>query len=264
MAFDPVEDIIWSADVAAERLRIELQAGLPVTHLKLTDSQALRYMVGDLVAETPGVDIIDIIQQTYGINVFLDAKSSGVPHELLDKALFWLQYKPWMLNCMAGGAVSNGNMHAEKAKDRDGLKRFADACLEAGTLPCAVTVLTSKTPHTVAREYPRRTSTQQVLTYASWLKQAGFTDIVCSPLEAQAIKMEPSLHGLKVNTPGVRLADDDITDQARIDTPSGAIKNGADRLVIGTSLTGTDDTNSDLRENFAQIVHEIESNKKGN
>lgn len=262
--FDPVEDIIWSADVTPERLRIELEAGLPVNHLKLTDVQALRFMVGKLAKGEVGIDIIDLIQTTFGVKVFIDAKLSGVPHELEDKANFWLEYKPWMLSCMAGGGISNGRMTAEKLKERDGLKRFADVCLAAGTLPCAVTVLTSKTPDVVGREHPRRTSTQQVLTYATWLKAAGFSEIVCSPLEAQAIKMEPSLYGLRVNTPGVRLEDDDITDQARIDTPSGAIKNGADRLVIGTSLTGTNPTNSDLSVNFASIVYEIESNRKGN
>ena len=42
-------------------------------------------------------------------------------------------------------------------------------------------------------------------------------------------------------TPGIRLASDAVQDQARVVTPVDAVRNGADYLVIGRSITGAPD-----------------------
>ncbi|MEO6109835.1 MAG: hypothetical protein ABIP50_02400 [Candidatus Saccharimonadales bacterium] len=57
MSFNPVEDIVWSADVSLERLLNELAIALPVTHLKLTDALALKPMLSGLSEGKAGVDI---------------------------------------------------------------------------------------------------------------------------------------------------------------------------------------------------------------
>ena len=84
------------------------------------------------------------------------------------------------------------------------------------------------------------------------LERAGFSDVVCSPQEVAAIRSDSRFDLLDLNTPGVRLADTSSDDQARTDTPSGAVRNGSDRLVIGRNLT-----NGDIVENFARIAADL-------
>lgn len=141
-----------------------------------------------------------------------------------------------MLNCMAG-SVSSLTIEHQNPDMIDGLKMFADACHEAGTLPCGVTVLTAKKPHVVSSEFNGRSPIDQVLTYVGILARCGFTDIVCSPEEVAAIRSVPDFDHLNLNTPGIRLPDSKADDQARTSTPEGAVAAGATRLVIGRPIT---------------------------
>ena len=134
----------------------------------------------------------------------------------------------------------------------DGLKRFADACHEAGTKSCGVTVLTSKTPQVIDQEFNGRDSKEQVLEYVAMLLACGFTDVVCSPKEVPIIRAESSFDVLELNTPGIRPAGADQDDQARAATPEGARAAGADRLIIGRPIT-----KGDLAENLRSIVASI-------
>lgn len=204
-----------------------------------------------------GLGIIGKVQRM-GYEVFADAKISGIPDEVMESASNYLKYKPWMLNVMAG-ACSSELMVSGDPKQVDALKRFADACLAVGTKPCAVTVLTSKPAEMVAREFGGRTPIEQVLEYVWMLLEAGFTDVVCSPQEVSAIRGESAFAGLALNTPGVRLPGSGIRDQARIATPAGALKAGADRLVIGQDLTNL--AKGTLGQNFAQIAAHLEEER---
>ena len=53
--------------------------------------------------------------------------------------------------------------------------------------------------------------------------------------------------GLLSITPGLRLVDTD-DDQSRVMTPKQAIELGADYLVIGRPITGTDNISASLKE----------------
>jgi orotidine-5'-phosphate decarboxylase len=48
--------------------------------------------------------------------------------------------------------------------------------------------------------------------------------------------------------PGIRLAGDDVNDQARVDTPRDAIARGADWLVLGRAVTAAGDPENAARE----------------
>lgn len=220
------EVVIWSADVSEEKLWERLDAG----------GHGLRYVKIDRNGvEEMGFGVLDQLRDA-GYLVFDDAKIVEVPSKVVAIANRHLEHKPWMLNCMAG-IVSTGNMDTDEEDKRDALKRFADACRAAGTLPCAVTVLTSKSGTVVSREFNNRTSVDQVLTYVEFLLDAGFTDIVCSPEECVAIRSDGRFDGMSINTPGIRLPGSETRDQARTGTPSGALQAGATRLVIGQDLT---------------------------
>lgn len=233
--------VIWSADVDESTLDKVLVAGLLLRYVKL-DRLGLTLM---------GLGKIAAVQER-GFFVFADAKIAEIPDKVLENAKLHLVHKPWMLNVMAS-ISSTGDMVHGDPKKVDGLKRFADLCHAAGTKPCAVTVLTSKSEAMVEREFGR-TSIDQVLVYVEMLLEAGFTDVVCSPLEVPAIRAESRFDSIELNTPGIRLPDSDARDQARVNTPAAAIAAGADRLVIGSDLT-----NGDFAANFQRIADNLNS-----
>ena len=136
MNMTDAERIIWSADVDWPQLKEVVDCGaLP---------KGTRIKLDRLFFAKDGHEkkIITYCQDA-GYPVFVDAKIIEIPDKVVAIAEIYLKYKPWMLNVMAG-VCSTGYIDVENPKKNDALKRFADACKEAGTKSCAVTVLTSK------------------------------------------------------------------------------------------------------------------------
>lgn len=228
---DAYERIIWSADVSDDAVLLDRLHRI---------EYPIRVKIDRLYVRRHGDAIFDAIRDI-GHEVFNDAKLIEIPSKLAELAEEEIKRtRPWMLNCMAG-CVSNGVSKADKRGDLDGLKQFAEICLESSVLPCAVTVLTSKTEEIVYREFNGHDAIGQVIAYADWLQKFGFTDMVCSPQEAEAIRQHVSLNSLCLNTPGVRMPGDAVGDQARVATPGHAVLSGVDRVVIGRPITGSDD-----------------------
>ena len=80
----------------------------------------------------------------------------------------------------------------------------------------------------------------RVVAWAALAAEAGCAGVVCSPLEARRLRARHPRPFLLV-TPGVRLADGGRDDQRRVATPSSAVRDGADLLVIGRPLTRASD-----------------------
>jgi orotidine-5'-phosphate decarboxylase len=241
MAETAAERIIWSADVAHEDDVMK--------HLDLMP-ELRRIKIDRLFTERRHRFVLGVLKDR-GLDVFYDAKFIEIPSKLEELAKVAVQHEPWMLNCMAG-SLSSGVFEHDDKDQIDGLKRFADVCLNADVLPCAVTVLTSKTEGMVWKEFNGRHPNEQVIFYASVLVECGFTDLVCSPLEARALLME-GFDDIRLNTPGIRFADSSAGDQARTNTPGGAISSGVARVVMGRDLT-----KGDPAANFARAVAEID------
>ncbi len=232
--------VIWSADVPKDQLMQILRANPGIKYVKI-DRAGIDRM---------GFRIIRTLQEM-GYFVFDDAKIIEVPDKVIAIAAGHLEWRPWMLNCMAG-IVSTGHMTHEDRQQVDALKRFADFCHTVGTLPCAVTVLTSKTAGIVEAEF-RRPPGEQVLEYVELLFKAGFTDVVCSPGEVELIRRVSRFDSLMLNTPSVRMPGSSMHDQARVATPVEALRNGANRLVIGRDLT-----DGDFTANFERIAAHLQ------
>ena len=66
--------------------------------------------------------------------------------------------------------------------------------------------------------------------------QAGADGVIASPLESKRIRNLVSSSGKLIVTPGVRPKGADLGDQKRISTPSIAIKNGSNHIVIGRPI----------------------------
>lgn len=236
----PIERIVWSADVPN-------RVSLMVTLDSMPELQILK--IDRLFIDRNGLDVISQLNDR-GLKVFDDAKIVEIPSKAEGIAKVHLEYRPWMLNCMAG-IVSSMRLDGDPDKI-DGLKRFADACHATGTRPCAVTVLTSKTAEVIDQEFNGQTSQDQVLEYVEMLLSCGFTDVVCSPKEVSVIREYKQFDKLNLNTPGIRLTGGDVGDQARVDTPKAALDNGSDRLIIGRPIT-----QGNPAENLRNIVASI-------
>jgi orotidine-5'-phosphate decarboxylase len=238
---DPLDRIIWSADVPNEEALMAHLDRMPDLRLVKVDR---------LLATEAGLDIVDRLNDR-GLRVFDDAKIIEIPSKVVGIAGKHLAHRPWMLNCMAG-VQSSGVLSDPDPDKLDGLKRFAQACHDAGAKPCGVTVLTSKRAEVVRREFNGRAAVEQVLYYVEALLESGFTDVVCSAQELTAIRSESRFDGLALNVPGIRPRGSEVGDQARVDTPSTALEAGADRLVIGRAIT-----TGDPSENLNRIIDEI-------
>jgi orotidine-5'-phosphate decarboxylase len=123
------------------------------------------------------------------------------------------------------------------------------AVREGGSAVAAVTVLSSFSEDEVQNLYGVA-SQEAVKELATCARNAGVTNIVCSPHEISIVKTID--HSLSVITPGIRpsvqppeVAQDD---QSRVMTPREAQEAGADFLVIGRPITKALDPQRALEE----------------
>ncbi len=103
-----------------------------------------------------------------------------------------------------------------------------------------VTVLTSLTQESLADSGISMRLEDLVLRRAEFCAKAGADGVVASAREASAIRQRFG-DELLIVTPGVRPAGANADDQARIVTPSDAIRAGADHLVVGRPIVNAKD-----------------------
>ena len=169
--------------------------------------------------------------KSMGHKIFLDLKLHDIPNTV-KKAM----------NVLSGLDVDMCNVHA------GGTKAMMEAALEGlvrpdGTRPLliAVTQLTSTTQERMENDLLIKAPMEDVVGhYARNARDAGLDGVVCSPLESGRVHDICGSKFLTV-TPGVRFADDDKGDQARVTTPARAKELGSDYIVVGRSITGAAD-----------------------
>jgi len=104
----------------------------------------------------------------------------------------------------------------------------------------AVTVLTNLDQSDLDEQGISLTPEQLVLHRAKLANDAGFDGVIASGQEAGAIRAISGPEFLIV-TPGIRLAGADSGDQSRVTTPEGALRAGADHLVVGRPINAAMD-----------------------
>ncbi len=104
----------------------------------------------------------------------------------------------------------------------------------------AVTVLTSYDDHDLAEAGYKVSVEDLVAERAHQAHDLGIDGIVCSPGEAGPLRLIVGSE-MALVTPGIRPAGVSPNDQKRITTPAQAIGAGADYLVVGRPITGTND-----------------------
>jgi orotidine-5'-phosphate decarboxylase len=111
--------------------------------------------------------------------------------------------------------------------------------LGAGGEILAVTVLTSMSDTELAA-IGAPPATEQVPALAKLAVDAGAPGLVCAPTDLRAVR-DVVFGEVRLVTPGVRPAGAADDDQARVATPSAAVRDGADLIVIGRPITRADD-----------------------
>ena len=164
-----------------------------------------------------------------GFNVFLDLKFHDIPNTVAQACTAATKLGVWMLNVHAAGG------RAMLAAAREAVDNAAAGQRQVPLL-IAVTVLTSLADVDLRETGVAGTATQQALDLARLAATCGLDGVVCSAVEASALR---AAHGkdFKLVTPGIRPAGAGRDDQARTITPEAAVANGADFLVIGRPIT---------------------------
>ena len=166
-----------------------------------------------------------------GHKIFLDLKLHDIPNTVKRTMSVLSRMDVDMVNLHAAG----GSAMMKAALD--GLTR------PDGTRPLliAVTQLTSTDAATLRRELLIDVPMEEtVLCYAHNAAECGLDGVVCSPLEAAAVKARCGTQFLTV-TPGIRFADGDTGDQKRVMTPAKAAGAGCDYIVVGRPVTQSAD-----------------------
>ncbi len=178
-----------------------------------------------------------------GFDVFLDLKFHDIPNTVAKACVSAANLGVWMMNVHAGGGLAM-MQSAKQALDKvAGCKR---------PLLIAVTILTSMQQgdlQQIGLSDDVRTCVDRL---AQLAYRAECDGVVCSAQEATLLRQQLGADFCLV-TPGIRLAGGDQQDQKRVMTPQAAMTAGADYLVIGRSITQSDDPAATLQSVLQQI-----------
>lgn len=181
-----------------------------------------------------GTRLFDFIEET-GVQVFFDGKFHDIPNTVAGAARNVTRRQVRMFNVHATG----GRKMMEAAGQAS-----AEAAREIGKprpILIAVTVLTSLSEEELAGELSVSVPmTEHVIDLARLAKSAGLDGVVASAREARPIR-EALGEDFVIVTPGIRPAWSAKDDQSRIVTPSQALEDGADYLVVGRPITRAGD-----------------------
>ncbi len=166
-----------------------------------------------------------------GHKVFLDLKLHDIPNTVRRSMAALRDLGADMVNLHAAGGTAMMEAAVEGLTRPDGTRPIL----------IAVTMLTSIDGERMRDELLiDRPLAEVVAEYARNAKKSGLDGVVCSPLEAAAVHGSCG-DGFLTVTPGIRFADSEKGDQARITTPERARELGSDYIVVGRAVTGADD-----------------------
>ncbi len=177
-----------------------------------------------------------------GFEVFLDLKFHDIPTTVGRAVAAAAGLGVWMVNVHALG----GRAMLEAARD-------AVAALPRAPRLIAVTVLTSMDARALAEVGIPRSPEEEVARLAALAADCGLDGVVCSPLEAAALRAARG-PGFLLVTPGVRPAGAERGDQRRATTPAEAVAAGADYLVVGRPVTRAPDPMAALAAIEAELA----------
>jgi orotidine-5'-phosphate decarboxylase len=179
-----------------------------------------------------------------GHKIFLDLKLHDIPNTVKKAMAVLSGLDVDMCNLHAGGTIAMMEAAIAGLTRPDGIR----------PLLIAVTQLTSTDEKRMQEDLLIEKPLEEVVKhYALNAKKAGLDGVVCSPLESPTVH-ENCGDGFLTVTPGVRFADGDAGDQARITTPARAKELGSNYIVVGRPITQAADPVAAYRRCIAEFV----------
>ena len=189
------------------------------------DPKLCRLKIGKELFTAAGPNLVEaMIEKEF--DVFLDLKFHDIPNTVASAVQVAADLGVWMLNVH----ISGGSTMMKSAKD---------AILSHGgckPILIGVTVLTSISSAELSEIGIKNDLKDQVVQLAKLAYQSGLDGVVCSAEEAKLLRNSMPADFILV-TPGIRREKDAAGDQKRVITPSQAIRNGSDYLVVGRPIT---------------------------
>ncbi|MBS5115369.1 MAG: orotidine-5'-phosphate decarboxylase [Erysipelotrichaceae bacterium] len=211
------------------------------------DGQHLYMKVGMELFYGQGQEMIkEIISR--GHSIFLDLKLHDIPNTVKSAMRQLAKLGVDMVNVHASGSIAMMKAAIEGLEEgKIGEKR--PTCI-------AVTCLTSLDQEVLDNELMIHEPLEKVvLKWAKNANEAGLDGIVCSPLESKIVHETLGENFITV-TPGIRLASDSKDDQKRVTTPAMAKELTSSYIVVGRTITGSDDPVSTYQEVLRQFQGE--------
>ena len=225
--------VIVALDFASAQPALDLVARL--------SPDLCRLKVGKELFTRSGPVLVENLQQR-GFEVFLDLKFHDIPNTVAAAVRAAADLGVWMVNIHASGGR---RMMEAAVAELEGV--------DNKPLLIGVTVLTSMSDADLNELGYEETAAQRVQRLAALAADCGLDGVVCSALEAPALR-EARGEGFRLVTPGIRLAGDAAGDQRRVVTPADALALGSDYLVIGRSITAAADPLAALHRVHAELA----------
>lgn len=225
-----------------ERLIVALDTDSPDSALSMVMALAGEvgmFKVGMELFPRGGPALVRRIRDA-GEEVFLDLKFHDIPNTVAGA-----------VRSAAELGVRFATVHASGGTEM--LVRAAAAAHGTGTTVLAVTVLTSLDGSDLSEIGFSCGPKEMVMRLTDMAFRAGVGGIVCSAAEAAHVRSRMGSSAVVV-TPGVRLPGDARGDQKRVVTPSEAVRNGADYVVVGRPITRDPDPVAAARRFAAQMA----------
>ena len=204
------------------------------------------YKIGMELYYSVGAGVIAWLKDN-GKKIFLDLKLCDIPNTTANGLCSLMNLGADIVNIHATGGFTMMNTAANKLREEAEKRGIVKPKL------IAVTILTSVNQFDwEGLGYGNMEISAQVLRLAKLAKSSGVDGVVASPNEAKIIR-ENCGEDFLIITPGIRPAGADINDQTRIATPSMAIKNGADYLVVGRPITKAENPKLAAEKILAEI-----------
>ena len=189
-----------------------------------------------------GPDIVKMIQDQSAANIFLDLKLHDIPATVRGA-----------LRSVEKLGVRYITIHSTEGEK---ILKTAQEVKGSGLEVLAVTVLTSTSASSLVSLGMREdiNAAALVLDRATRAQNSGCAGVVCSGEEAKLVKSKCG-GDFKIVVPGIRPEWARVSgdDQNRIATPSQAIEDGADMIVVGRPIRDANDP----REAAQKIIEEI-------
>ncbi|MCS6805335.1 MAG: orotidine-5'-phosphate decarboxylase [Blastocatellia bacterium] len=183
------------------------------------------------------------------VKVFLDLKFHDIPSTVAKAGIEATRLGVAMFNVHAMGGAEMMRAVADAVSEmaeREGLQR---------PVILAVTLLTSLGPNDVKQIFIAERIENVVTGLARLASESGLDGVVCSPQEAMLIRHHVNRPDFVILTPGIRPSWAAAQDQKRVLTPTEALQEGADYIVVGRPVTDHADPAAAAR----RILEEIEA-----